>query len=249
MGAVIEDVWGLTIGTSGVVFAPTQAPRVERKGRVHAFPHAIPGMWHMMGVMLSAAGSLGWYHDALAAQLSYDDLISETDGIEAGAEGLLFLPYLSGERTPHADSNVKGSFIGLSTRHTRAHMTRAVLEGVAFGLADNFKMLQATGVQAPSQVRLSGGGAKSAVWRQIIADVLNVQLVTVAATEAAASGAAILAGTGVGNWSSVSEACSLAVETGQVVSPNKGRTEIYAEQHRRFRALYPALQSHFAAEL
>lgn len=246
MGAVSEEIWGLTVGTSGVVFAPTLAPVVEPQGRVHAFPHAVPGQWHLMGVMLSAAGSLSWYHDALASRASFEELIEEAATVESGSEGLIFLPYLSGERTPHADSKLRGSFIGLSTRHTRAHMTRAVLEGVAFGLADNFRMLQELGLPAPSQVRLSGGGSRSPLWRQIIADVLNIELVTLKTTEGAAFGAALLAGTNAGFWPTVQVACNSAVVSETIVRPDPEISQLYTAQLERFRNLYPALQQHFA---
>ncbi|NND72738.1 MAG: xylulokinase, partial [Rhodothermales bacterium] len=140
VGAVQPDIWGMTIGTSGVVFAPCDSPLTEARGRVHAFPHAMPEMWHMMGVMLSAAGSLAWYHDLFAPQTDFDDLLVEADRVDPGSDGALFQPYLTGERTPHGDPYLRASFAGLTSRHSRKHLTRAVLEGVAFGLRDNYRL-------------------------------------------------------------------------------------------------------------
>ncbi len=241
VGAVAPEVWGLTLGTSGVVFAPSLTPTVEAHGRVHAFPHAVPGRWHLMGVMLSAAGSLRWYHDTLAPEHDYDALLADAAALAPGCEGLLFQPYLTGERTPHADPMVRGAFIGLTIRHTRAHLTRAVLEGVAFGLRDNVGLLEEAGLPAPRQVRLSGGGARSALWRQILADVLGVELVTVQTTEGAAYGAALLAGVGTGLWPSVEAACERTVRLDQVVGPTRAAKAIYDASYERYRALYPLL--------
>ncbi|HLF75130.1 MAG TPA: xylulokinase, partial [Anaerolineales bacterium] len=208
VGAVEPGIVGLTVGTSGVVFATTPSALIEPEGRLHAFCHAAPGLWHFMGVMLSAAGSLQWYRDTLAPAASFDDLLQEAGSVQAGSEGLHFLPYLSGERTPHPDPLARGAFIGLTLRHSRAHMTRAVLEGVAFGLKDSFTLIQnagsSTGAEqglgAITQVRASGGGTKGALWRQIMASVLDAELVTVNTTEGAAYGAALLAGVGAGAW-------------------------------------------------
>ena len=160
VGAVEPGVVALTVGTSGVVFATTPSALIEPEGRLHAFCHAVPGMWHFMGVMLSAAGSLQWYRDTLAPNMSFDDLLKEAESVPAGSEGLQFLPYLSGERTPHPDPLARGAFIGLTLRHSRAHMTRAVLEGVSFGLKDSFTLIQNAGLGAITQVRASGGGTK-----------------------------------------------------------------------------------------
>ncbi len=173
VGAVEAGVVALTVGTSGVVFATTPSALIEPDGRLHAFCHAAPGMWHFMGVMLSAAGSLQWYRDTLAPDVSFDDLLKEAESVPAGSEGLQFLPYLSGERTPHPDPLPRGAFIGLTQRHSRAHMTRAVLEGVAFGLKDSFTLIQNAGLGKITQVRASGGGTKGALWRQILATVLE----------------------------------------------------------------------------
>lgn len=246
VGAVEAGILALTLGTSGVVFAPTEAPLIEPEGRLHAFCHAVPGMWHFMGVMLSAAGSLQWYHDALAPDLSFDDLISEAESIPPGSEGLLFLPYLTGERTPYPDPNARAAWIGLTVRHTRGHMTRAVLEGVAFGLKDSFTLIQQAGLGEIKHVRISGGGARSALWRQILADVLGVELVTVNTTEGAAYGAALLAGVGIGIWEDVPAACKVTIQETGKNEPDSRTVAIYSDFYPRYRALYPALAKEFA---
>ncbi len=198
VGAVSEGIVALTLGTSGVVFATTAGAHIEPEGRLHAFCHAVPGAWHFMGVMLSAAGSLQWYRDTLAPGSAYDDLLEPCAKIPPGADGLLFLPYLTGERTPHPDPLARAAFIGLTIRHSQAHMTRAVLEGVAFGLRDNMELVRRAGLGQIREVRVSGGGARSPLWRQILADVMDAELVTVNTTEGAAFGAALLAGVGAG---------------------------------------------------
>jgi len=241
VGAVEPGVVALTLGTSGVVSASSDHPLTERAGRLHAFPHAVPDKWHVMGVMLSAAGSLRWYRDVVAPQVEFDALLEETVGVEPGSEGLIFLPYLSGERTPHADPYIRGAFVGLTLKHERPHMTRSVLEGVAYGLRDNFALMQEVGLGSIEQVRLSGGGAQSPLWRQILADVCGVELVTVKTTEGAAFGAALLAGLGTGVWSSALEACSAAVELGETTHPSASTRDLYDRSYRRFRDHYPAL--------
>jgi len=240
----------VTLGTSGVVFAAVDAYRPEPEGRLHAFCHAVPGRWHLMGVMLSAAGSLQWYRDALTdagdEPPSFDALVAAAAGVPAGAEGLLFLPYLSGERTPHPDPHARGAFVGLSLRHRKAHLTRAVLEGVAFGLRDSLELMRAVGVDA-RQLRASGGGARSPLWRRILADVLGVELATADANGAAggaAYGAALLAGVGMGVFPSVAVAAEANLGEAERVRPGPDAAR-YAEYYARYRALYPAL----AAEL
>lgn len=244
-GAIMPDRWTITLGTSGVVFAPCAAPYTDPKGSAHAFPHALPNVWHMMGVMLSAAGSLQWYRDTLASGLSFDRLLDESHTVEVGADGLLFLPYLTGERTPHADPLAQGAFVGLTPRHTRGHMTRAVLEGVAFGLRDNFKLLQNAGLPPPKEVRISGGGAKSSLWQQIIASVLETELALVEVTEGAAMGAAILAGVGSGFWDSVESACNLVVSPKGDIRPEPD-SDRYSAFYDEFVALYRHLKPFFA---
>jgi xylulokinase len=246
VGAVEPGIIGLTVGTSGVVFATTPSALIEPEGRLHAFCHAVPGMWHFMGVMLSAAGSLQWYRDTLAPGVSFDDLLKEAESIPAGTEGLQFLPYLSGERTPHPDPMAKGAFIGLTLRHSRAHMTRAVLEGVAFGLKDSFTLIQNAGLGQITQVRASGGGTKSALWRQIMASVLEAELVTVNTTEGAAYGAALLAGVGIARWNSVAEACSECIKIIGSTHPLPAESEAYRKSYAVYQELYPALKLSFA---
>jgi xylulokinase len=246
VGAVEPSIVGLTVGTSGVVFATTPSALIEPEGRLHAFCHAVPGMWHFMGVMLSAAGSLQWYRDTLAPDMSFDDLAKEAKSAPAGCEGLLFLPYLSGERTPYPDPLARGAFIGLTLRHGRAHMTRAVLEGVAFGLKDSFTLIQNSGLGNIAQVRASGGGTKGALWRQILASVLEAELVTVNTFEGAAFGAALLAGVGAGAWPDVPSACKETIRvTGQTL-PDKTQVNIYRKMVPLYQEFYPALKSSFA---
>jgi len=245
VGAIEPGVVALTLGTSGVIFATTPAPLVEHEGRLHAFCHAVPGLWHLMGVMLSAAGSLQWYRDTLAAGMSFDDLLKEAEEVPAGSEGLQFLPYLSGERTPYPDPLARGGFIGLTLRHSRGHLTRSVLEGVAFGLKDSFTLIQQAGSGEIRQVRASGGGIKSALWRQILASVLETELVTVNAVEGAAYGAALLAGVGAGEWSDVPGACKQIIKVIGVAAPDEREVATYREIYPLFHNLYPALKPSF----
>lgn len=245
VGAVEAGIVGLVVGTSGVVFAPLADYAYEPDGRLHAFCHAVPGMWHFMGVMLSAAGSLQWFRDTLAPGQSFDALTAAAADIPPGAEGLLYLPYLTGERTPHPDPLARGAFVGLTVRHTLAHMTRAVLEGVAFGLKDGFTLMESAGLPADSlQVRVSGGGAKSPLWRQILADVIGAPLVSTSTTEGAAYGAALLAAVGAGVYPDVPSACAATIQTGQPTAPQ--RPEAYIDAYATYQTLYPTLQSTFA---
>jgi xylulokinase len=246
-GAVREGVVALTLGTSGVVFATSDGPYYEPEGRLHAFCHAVPGRWHLMGVMLSAAGSLRWYRDTLAPGVSFEDLLTPTADVFPGSEGLLFLPYLTGERTPHPDPLARGSFVGLTVRHTRAHLTRAVLEGVAFGLREGFELMREAGLPPVAEVRVSGGGARSPLWRQILADVLGTALVTVTSTEGAAYGAALLAGVGAGLWADVEAACDDTVCVTGRTEANAETGAAYDAVFARYRALYPALKPTFDA--
>ena len=244
VGAIHPDTWAITLGTSGVVFAPSSRPCTEPLGRAHAFPHAIPKTWHMMGVMLSAAGSLQWYRDTLAGGVSYEELLAEAATAEPGSEGLYFSPYLSGERTPHADPHLRGSFIGLTSRHTRGHLTRAVLEGVGYGLRDNFQLLHDAGLPVPERIMISGGGARSSLWCQILADILGHPLQVAGITEGAATGAALLAGTGTGLWASIQNACAAAVSVQEQFSPGES-VQSYAGLHERFGEIYPRLKEFY----
>ena len=252
-GIVEEGVVSVTLGTSGVVFAASDCYRVEPQGKLHAFCHAVPGMWHLMGVMLSAGGSLRWYRDTLGqgecirarteGRDPYDLLIESAAEVEAGCEGLLFLPYLTGERTPHADPDARGVFFGLSPRHTKAHLTRAVLEGVAYGLRDSLELIGSMGLHI-GQLRASGGGARSAVWLQILADVFARPIATVKVTEGAAYGAALLAGVGAGVFPSVAEATRATVQVAQQTHPGP-QADVYARNYPRYRSLYSALAGEF----
>lgn len=239
-GAVVEGVVSLSLGTSGVVFAAVDRPMVEPQGRLHAFCHALPDRWHLMGVMLSAAGSLRWYRDTVAPGAGFDALLAPAADVAPGSEGLLFLPYLTGERTPHPDPLARGAFVGLTVRHTLPHMTRALLEGVAFGLRDSFELMRATGLAGISQVRITGGGARSPLWCQILADVLGVELATVNTTEGAAYGAALLAATGAGAFATVEEACAATIQVTGSTTPGPA-CAAYDELYPLYRDLYPAL--------
>jgi xylulokinase len=245
VGAVEPGIVGLTVGTSGVVFATTPSALIEPEGRLHAFCHAVPGLWHFMGVMLSAAGSLQWYRDTLAPNMSFDDLLRAAEAVPAGSEGLQFLPYLSGERTPYPDPLARGAFVGLTLRHGRDHLTRAVLEGVSFGLKDSFTLIQNAGLGAITQVRASGGGTKGELWRQILASVLEAELVTVNTTEGAAYGAALLAGVGAGAWPDVASACKACVRITGSTQPEASQVDVYRTAYSHYQELYPALKPSF----
>lgn len=244
VGAISSGVVALSLGTSGVVFAASDGPTIDQQGRVHAFCHAVPDTWHMMGVMLSAAGSLRWFRDALAPGVDFGDLVERAGEVPAGSDGLLFLPYLTGERTPHPDPKARGAFVGLSVSHGLPHMTRAVLEGVAFGLADSLELMVAAGVVRPETIRASGGGTRSRLWRQILADVLDAEIATVETEEGAAYGAAVLASVGAGHFESVGSATDAMVAVTPTASPS-GDSEVYAAVHTRYQDLYPALKPTF----
>ena len=243
VGAVEPGVVSLSVGTSGVVFAATDEPLIDPEGRLHSFCHAVPDRWHVMGVMLSAAGSLRWFRDALAPGVAFPALVEEALGVPPGSDGVLFLPYLSGERTPYPDPRARGAFVGLVARHGRPHMTRSVLEGVAFGLKDSLELMRAVGVTGFDEIRATGGGSKSALWRQILADVLEMPVVTSATSEGAAQGAAMLAATGAGWFPNVQDACRTLVTPGERVEPSPA--DVYRERYAQYRALYPALAPTF----
>jgi xylulokinase len=251
VGVVDEGVLSITLGTSGVVSAASRRPIVEPSGRLHAFCHASPDRWHLMGVMLAAGGSLNWLRSTLAPERSYDELIAMAGTIPPGSEGLLFLPYLTGERTPHSDPLARGAFVGLTVRHTLAHMVRSVLEGVAFGLRESVELMMAAGLPPIHQVRISGGGARSLLWRQILADVLNMELTTVNTTEGAAFGAALLAGVGVGIWPDVDSACRAVVKITGSTTARPENVARYAKLYAQYTDLYPALReiTHNLADL
>lgn len=254
-GIIAEGTVSVTLGTSGVVFAASDGYRPEPRGRLHAFCHAVPGIWHLMGVMLSAGGSLRWYRDTLCASECarakaagcdpYEIMTQEAAAVPPGSEGLLFLPYLSGERTPHPDPSARGVFFGLTLRHGKAHLTRAVMEGVTYGLRDSLELMRGLGLPI-RQVRASGGGARSAVWRQMLADVFGCEIVTVNVTQGAAYGAALLAGVGAGVYPDVDDACRRTIRVTGTHTPGPA-TKVYGEFYPRYRALYPALAEEFRA--
>ena len=241
MGIVAPGNVSATIGTSGVVFAATSDPVVEPKGRIHTFCHAIPGRWHVMGVTQGAGLSLRWFRDQFAGGASYDALMTEAAAAPAGADGLLWAPYLMGERTPHLDPNARGALVGLTAQHTRAHVIRAILEGVAFSLRDTFTIFRELGVPVKS-IRLGGGGARSYLWRQIQADIYGMPVDLVAAEEGAAYGAALLAGVGAGMWPSVDAACETVVRVAKRIEPIAGNVELMNRRYEEYQKLYPALR-------
>ncbi|HSB39659.1 MAG TPA: xylulokinase [Gaiellaceae bacterium] len=231
----------VVLGTSGVVFAALPAYEPEPQARLHVFCHAAPGTWHAMGVMLSAAGSLRWFREAFAPGVAYDELLTEAAGVEPGAEGVLFLPYLSGERTPHADPDARAAFTGLRLEHGRAVLARALLEGVAYGLRDSLELLRDLGVRAESG-RASGGGARSRLWLRIVSSVLGLPLELTAVEEGAAFGAALLGAVAAGAFADVHEAVEACVRPLERIEPDAGWSRAYEAGYPRFRALYPSLE-------
>ncbi len=246
MGIVKPGAVSATIGTSGVVFAATSAPVLEPEGRIHTFCHAIPNRWHVMGVTQGAGLSLRWFRDQFGAGKDdgrdpYERLAEEAAKTPPGADGLLWAPYLMGERTPHLDPNARGALVGITAQHTRAHVIRAILEGVAFSLRDSLTLFREIGVPIES-IRLGGGGARSALWQQIQADIYGMPVELIEADEGGAYGAALLAGTGTGNWPSVEAACDSAVRVAKRVEPNPKMVALMNLQYAEYRKLYPALR-------
>jgi xylulokinase len=239
VGVVEPGPVSVVLGTSGVVFSALDGYRADPQARVHVFCHAVPGIWEAMGVMLSAAGSLRWFRDVFGG--TYDALIGEAAQWPAGAEGVVFLPYLQGERTPHADPDARGSFSGLSLRHDRGALVRAVLEGVAYGLRDSLELLKQLGVE-PTVGRVSGGGARSELWLKIVASVLGIPLERTAVEEGAAYGAALLAGVADGTFADAHEAVAACVRVRDTVEPDPEWARVYEDGYARFRSLYPALR-------
>src|SRR5262244_2466066 len=247
MGIVRAGVVSATIGTSGVVFAATDRPALDPRGRLHTFCHAIPERWHVMGVTQAAGLSLRWFRDQFGAGKDdgrdpYDHLSDEAATVAPGCEGLFWAPYLMGERTPHLDPNVRGALVGLSPSHTRAHVIRAIQEGVAFSLKDTLTIFEEMNVPV-AKIRLGGGGARSQLWRQIQADVYAHEVELVEAEEGAAYGAAILAGVGAKHWKSVDEACDAIVRVASRVTPNAKDSATMQRNYATYRRIYPALRS------
>jgi xylulokinase len=253
MGIARAGAVSATIGTSGVVFAATDRPALDPQGRLHTFCHAIPGRWHVMGVTQAAGLSLRWFRDRFGlppggrandSRDPYDVLADEAGLAPAGSEGAFWLPYLMGERTPHLDPNARAALVGLTASHTRGHVIRAVMEGVAYSLKDTFTIFDEMQIPVTS-IRLGGGGARSPLWRQIQADVYGHQVEIVAAEEGAAYGAAILGGVGAGAWKSVDEACDSVVRVASRIAPDQAASNTMQRSYRTYRKIYPALHQAF----
>lgn len=245
-GIVQAGALSCTIGTSGVVFAYLQEPAYDPAGRVHTFCHAIPGAWHVMAVTQGAGLSLQWFRSRLATDCEYDDLTAEATLAPAGSHGLFWLPYLMGERTPHLDANARAAWVGLTAKHQRSDLGRAILEGVCFSQRDGLEIIAGLGAQ-PNQVRLSGGGAKSMFWRQLFADILRQRVATLETQEGSAYGAALLAMVGTGEYASAAEVCAGAVRVVDEKEPEAEAAAFYEARYRIYRSLYPALKPAFQA--
>lgn len=253
-GIVKEGIVSSTIGTSGVVFAHTDNPLIDKKGRIHTFCHAVPCAWHVMGVTQAAGLSLKWFRDNFciseketANQMITDPYIlmdSEAGNVPAGSRGIIYLPYLMGERTPHLDPNARGVFFGISAIHEKRDMLRAVMEGVGYSLKDCMEIIKETGIEA-KEVRASGGGGKSALWRQIMSDMFNCSVNTINSSEGPALGAAILAGVGAGEYESVPEACENVIKVRSTVNPDSRSSKVYGENYHKYKKIYENLKDLF----
>ncbi|NQT81680.1 xylulokinase [bacterium] len=243
-GVVREGIALSTIGTGGQLFTPIETFKTDPHLRIHSFCHAISGMWHLMGAILSAGLSLRWFREQISPGMEYKAIDEAAASVPPGSEGLVFLPYLLGERTPHLDPSARGCFVGLTIHHSFGHLARAVMEGVAFAMRDCLDLFRELGVN-PGKIVLSGGGATSALWRQIQADVYNREVLTVNTCEEAATGSAILAGVGVGIYPSVQQACAELVKPESSTSPHPENANRYAELHELYRSLYPLLKDSF----
>jgi xylulokinase len=244
MGIVRPGDVSATIGTSGVVFAASDSPVTDPRGRLHTFCHAIPGRWHVMGVTQAAGLSLRWCRDNLGAFSDYDQMTVEAAKVPPGSGGVLWAPYLMGERTPYPDPDVRAALVGLAADHTRANVVRAVLEGVAFSLKDTFTIFRELGIPVRG-IRVGGGGARSPLWRQIQADVYGQSVETVQAEEGAAYGAALLAGVGAGAWVSVDAACDAVVHVAKRTPPDEKALAVMLDAYVKYRRIYPALRAIF----
>lgn len=244
-GIVEPGIVSCTLGTSGVVFAHMEQVAYDPAGRVHTFCHAVRGRWHVMGVTQGAGLSLQWFRNRLAPGTSYDDLTAEAAQAPAGSQGLFWLPYLMGERTPHLDATARGGWIGLTAGHTRADLIRAIIEGVSYSQRDCLDIIEELGVEV-SSVRASGGGANSTFWRQVLADILAKRVVTLETQEGSAYGAALLAMAGTGEYASVPEVCRAVIRETASVEPRPTESGFYARAHALYRAFYPALKPLFA---
>jgi len=250
-GIVLPGLTSATLGTSGVIFGYTDAPKLDPQGRIHTFCHAVPGKWHVMGVTQGAGLSLHWFREQLGASEAwyaretgedvYDLIIREAERIPPGSNGLLFLPYLMGERTPHLDAQARGMWFGLTAAHTRGHLIRAILEGVAFSLRDSLEIFRELKIPI-EQIRASGGGSRSFFWRQIQADIYGKEVVTLRESEGSAFGAALLAGVGSGIYSSVEESARETLQVRECLAPMKENVPFYDRQYEIYRRLYPAVK-------
>lgn len=253
-GIVKEGIVSSTIGTSGVVFAHTNKPSIDKLGRIHTFCHAVPNAWHVMGVTQAAGLSLKWFRDNFcpsekeAAALMdidpYELMTKEAERVAAGSNGIIYLPYLMGERTPHLNPNARGVFFGLSAIHSKRDMIRSVMEGVSYSLKDCMEIIKETGIEV-NEVRASGGGGKSFLWRQMQSDIFNCDVNTINSSEGPALGVAILAGVGTGQYSSVQEACEAVIKVKTTVSPEKNSAELYTRDYARYKEIYNALRKLF----
>src|SRR5215472_13433821 len=242
MGILQPGSVSATIGTSGVVFAATAEPTKDPKGRLHTFCHAVPGLWHVVGVTQSAGLSLQWLRNTFFDGENYGAMTCEAEKVPAGSEGLEWAPYLLGERTPHLDPEVRAAFAGISTVHTSAHFTRAVLEGVAYSLQDTFTLFAELGIPV-SGIRLGGGGARGALWRKIQAGVYGHTVEVLTAEEGGAFGCALMAGVGTGHWANLDQACGQAIEVAERIAPDAADAAAYKSGYAKWRKLYPALRS------
>jgi xylulokinase len=249
-GVVKSGILSTSIGTSGVVFAHSDEVQIDPHGRLHTFCHAVHGKWHMMGVSLSAGGSLQWFAEQLCSELGrgkadpFVTLNREAAEVAAGSEGLFFLPYLAGERTPHADPNARGCFVGLTLKHSRGHLTRSIMEGVTFALRDSLTIIQELGVPV-RQIRTSGGGAKSTLWRQMQADVFGKKVVTINAEQGPAFGIALLAAVGAGAFKNVEEACAATIKVTSETAPERKTVRCYDQAFPVYQGLYRSLKGDF----
>lgn len=252
-GIVRKGLLTASLGTSGVMFVHSDEPQYDSAGRLHTFCHAVHGKWHMMGVTLSAAGSMQWFMENVCKELSnrrggdpYQTLSAEAKQVPAGSEGLFFLPYLAGERTPHADPNARGAFVGLTAAHERGHMTRSIMEGVAMSLRESLEIIKQLGVPV-REMRVSGGGAKSELWKQIIADVMNQAACTMNAEQGPAFGVALLAAVGCGEFKNIEEACKATTEVVAKTAPQRAAAKTYDRSFEIYRSLYGSLKEAYAA--
>jgi xylulokinase len=250
-GIVLPGLTSATLGTSGVIFAYTDAPKLDPRGRIHTFCHAAPGKWHVMGVTQGAGLSLRWFRDLFGRPETsyanetgidvYDIIIKQAEKVSPGSDGLLFLPYLMGERTPHLDALARGMWFGLTAAHTRGHMIRSILEGVAFSLRDSLEIFKELEIPV-EEIRASGGGSRSFLWREIQADIYDKEIVTLRESEGSAYGAAMLAGVGAKIYSTVEESAQQAIQVRERMAPKQSHAEIYDRQYEVYRSLYPAVR-------